>query len=55
MELAVFGVRKDVTEDMLRDHLKARKIEVKEVKIQTRPEVLESVRTITMKVTVPAS
>ena len=55
VELAVFGVRKDVTEEMMSDHLKARKIVVKEVKIQTRPEVLESVRTITMKVTVPAS
>ena len=55
VELAVFGVRTDVTEAMMTDHLKARKILVKEVKIQTKPEVLESVRTITMKVTVPAS
>ena len=55
VELAVFGVRKDVTETMMIDHLKARKILVKEVKTQTRPDVLESVRTITMKVTVPAS
>ena len=54
VDLVAFGVRKDVSEQMMKDWLNSKNIDA-EVRIMTRPEVLSEVRTISMKVTVKAS
>jgi hypothetical protein len=54
VDLVAFGVRKDVSAQMMTEWLQSKKIDAV-VKIMTRTEVLESVRTITMRVTVKAS
>ena len=54
VDLVAFGVRKDVTEDMMTDYLQSKNIGAK-VKIMTRTEVMSEVRTISMRVSVKAS